>query len=43
MQAGLFIIVYTVCGSMPLLVVLLWLAGISSTDKFLSAKICYFF
>nr|UXF59405.1 NADH dehydrogenase subunit 4 [Dicyathifer mannii] len=43
MQAGLFMIVYTVCGSMPLLVVLLWLTGISSTDKFLSAKMCYSF
>nr|YP_010393125.1 NADH dehydrogenase subunit 4 [Lithoredo abatanica]UPX89227.1 NADH dehydrogenase subunit 4 [Lithoredo abatanica]UPX89239.1 NADH dehydrogenase subunit 4 [Lithoredo abatanica] len=42
-QAGLFMVLYTVCGSMPLLVALLWLASVGGTDSFCAAKLSFLF
>nr|YP_010393053.1 NADH dehydrogenase subunit 4 [Xyloredo nooi]UPX88987.1 NADH dehydrogenase subunit 4 [Xyloredo nooi]UPX88999.1 NADH dehydrogenase subunit 4 [Xyloredo nooi] len=38
LQAGLFMMMYTMCASMPLMVCLLWMAGFHSSDKFLLVK-----
>nr|YP_010393149.1 NADH dehydrogenase subunit 4 [Nototeredo knoxi]UPX89275.1 NADH dehydrogenase subunit 4 [Nototeredo knoxi] len=43
LQAGLYMMLYTICGSMPLLISLLWMLGLTSSDKFLMAKLCYGF
>nr|YP_010393173.1 NADH dehydrogenase subunit 4 [Teredothyra matocotana]UPX89335.1 NADH dehydrogenase subunit 4 [Teredothyra matocotana] len=42
-QAGVYMVMYTVCASMPLLVSLLWLYTVGSSDKFLAAKLSYTF
>nr|YP_010393113.1 NADH dehydrogenase subunit 4 [Kuphus polythalamius]UPX89191.1 NADH dehydrogenase subunit 4 [Kuphus polythalamius]UPX89203.1 NADH dehydrogenase subunit 4 [Kuphus polythalamius] len=43
LQAGVYMVLYTVCGSLPLLVSLLWLGSVISTDVFMVAKMsCWF-
>nr|YP_010393006.1 NADH dehydrogenase subunit 4 [Xylonora corona]UPX88868.1 NADH dehydrogenase subunit 4 [Xylonora corona] len=38
LQAGVFMMMYTSCASMPLMIILLWMAGCASSDKFLLVK-----